>query len=123
MFSPLDGQRATKERETRVVSENEFRTVAKVGDVPEGEGRAYEVGGKLVAVFHDGGEYFAIDDTCPHMGASLAQGALLDGTVICCWHHWRFSIRDGTWVDNPKLKIDAYDVRVEGDHIQVRPRA
>ena len=113
---------AENEKENRPVRENEFQTVAKVGDIPEGEGRAYVVGGKLVAVFNDGAEYHAIDDICPHMGASLAQGALLDGTVICSWHHWRFSICDGTWVDNPKLKIDAYDVRIEGDEIQVRLR-
>ncbi len=99
----------------------EYQTVARVGEIPESQGRAFEVAGKLVAVFNHDGEYFAIDDACPHMGASLAQGQMFEGTVICCWHAWRFSIRDGTWVDNPRLKIDTYDVRVEGDEIQVKP--
>ncbi|MFW6125269.1 MAG: Rieske (2Fe-2S) protein, partial [Pirellulales bacterium] len=70
---------------------SEFQTVARTGEIPEGQGRAFLVGGKLVAVFHEDGQYFAIDDTCPHMGASLAEGQLIGGTVICHWHAWRFS--------------------------------
>ena len=54
----------------------EFKTVAKVGDIPEGEGRAYDIGDYVVAVFLIDGQYTAIDDMCPHMGASLASGFL-----------------------------------------------
>jgi nitrite reductase (NADH) small subunit len=98
---------------------SEYTTVARVGTINEGRGQAFEVNGKLVAVFNDGGEYFAITDLCPHMGASLADGALDDGIVACPWHAWRFSIRDGTWCDNRRIKIDSYAVRIEGDQIQV----
>ena len=30
-----------------------------------------------------------------------------------------FRLSDGTWADNPRLKIGCYPVRVEGDEIQV----
>lgn len=73
----------------------------------------------MIAVFHANGEYHAIDDFCPHMGASLGAGHLEEGTVTCPWHAWRFSISDGTWVDNPKLKVGCYEVRVSGEEIQV----
>ena len=99
----------------------EFVTVAKVGDIPEGEGRAFECNDQMVAVFNDGGEYRAIDDMCPHMGASLAAGHLEDCVVTCPWHAWSFDTRDGTWCENRRLKIDVYDVRVVGDEIQVAP--
>jgi nitrite reductase (NADH) small subunit/3-phenylpropionate/trans-cinnamate dioxygenase ferredoxin subunit len=98
---------------------SEFTTVAKVGDIPEGQGRAYAVNGRLVAVFHENGAYQAIDDFCPHMGASLAGGYLQDGIVMCPWHAWRFKTCDGTWCDNPKISIDSFAVRVLGDEIQV----
>jgi hypothetical protein len=61
----------------------------------------------------------AIDDFCPHMGASLAGGYVENGKVACPWHAWRFCVKDGTWCDNPRIKIDAFEVRVEGDEIQV----
>ncbi len=103
---------------------SDFVTVAKVGSIAEGTGATFQVGERLVAVFLQGGEYFAIDDLCPHMGASLGAGRLdADGVVTCPWHAWHFSVQDGTWCDNPRIKIDAFDVRVVGEEIQVRATA
>jgi nitrite reductase (NADH) small subunit/3-phenylpropionate/trans-cinnamate dioxygenase ferredoxin subunit len=96
-----------------------FKTVARIGDIPPGEGRAYEVEGRMVAVFFVDEEYRAIDDFCPHMGASLAGGAVEDGIVFCPWHAWRFRVCDGTWCDNPVISVDTFEVRIAGDEIQV----
>ena len=101
---------------------SEFITVAKVGALPPGTGGTFHVGDRLVAVFNREGQYFAIDDLCPHMGASLGAGHMDEqGVVTCPWHAWRFAVQDGTWCDNPRIKIDAFEVRVVGDEIQVRP--
>jgi nitrite reductase (NADH) small subunit/3-phenylpropionate/trans-cinnamate dioxygenase ferredoxin subunit len=97
----------------------EFVAVAKVGAIAEGQGATFTVGGRLIAVFLVDGEYRAIDDLCPHMGASLGAGCVTEGTVLCPWHGWRFSLKDGTGCDNPRLKVGAYAVRVVGDEIQV----
>ena len=97
----------------------EFHTVARVGDLAEGEGVTVQVGTKLIALFRDQGEYYAINDVCPHMGASLSGGYLEGGIVTCPWHAWRFRLADGAWADNPRIKIGCYPVRVEGDEVQV----
>jgi nitrite reductase (NADH) small subunit/3-phenylpropionate/trans-cinnamate dioxygenase ferredoxin subunit len=97
----------------------EFQTVCKVGDLGEGEARTVTVGGKLVALFRVNGAFHAIDDVCPHMGASLAGGDVEGGVVTCSWHGWRFRLADGAWADNPRLKIGCYSVRVAGDEVQV----
>ena len=99
---------------------SEFTTIAKREEIPVGEGKAFAVNGRMVAVFHEGDTFHAIDDFCPHMGASLAGGHLQNGVVTCPWHAWRFCIHDGKWCDNPKIKIDSFEVRLEGDDIQVR---
>ncbi len=105
----------------------EFVTVAKLGSIPEGQGITAVVGERLVAVFNSGGQYQAIDDVCPHMGASLGAGECYAGIVTCPWHAWRFKVSDGTWCDSPKIKIDSFEVRIVGDEIQVsmepRPRS
>jgi nitrite reductase (NADH) small subunit/3-phenylpropionate/trans-cinnamate dioxygenase ferredoxin subunit len=100
----------------------EFQSVARVGDIPEGEGRAYPVNGTMVAVYYVDGEYTAVSDTCPHMGASLASGYVEGKTVMCPWHAWRFCVKEGTWLDAPqaKIRLNTYEVRLEGDDIQVR---
>lgn len=99
----------------------EYHTVAQVGDIPPGEGRSYTVAGKMIGLFHIEGAYFAINDFCPHMGASLAAGNVEGDAVYCPWHAWRFCVKDGNWLDNPsgKVKTDCYPVRIAGDEIQI----
>jgi nitrite reductase (NADH) small subunit/3-phenylpropionate/trans-cinnamate dioxygenase ferredoxin subunit len=97
-----------------------WRTVCRLGELADGEGKTVTVGGLLIAVFHNQGQYQAIDDTCPHMGASLSGGYIEEGIVTCPWHAWRFRLCDGVWADNPKIKIGSYPVRIEGDVVQVQ---
>jgi nitrite reductase (NADH) small subunit/3-phenylpropionate/trans-cinnamate dioxygenase ferredoxin subunit len=97
----------------------EFQTVCRVGDLAEGQSKVVEVGGKLVALFRQADGFHAIDDVCPHMGASLSDGHVEDGVVTCPWHAWRFRLADGAWADCPRVKIGCYPVRVVGDEVQV----
>ena len=101
---------------------SEFHTVARVGEIPAGEGRAFHVQDRMIAVFFVDNRYTAINDICPHMGASLAGGSVENGAVYCPWHAWRFNICNGTWEDNPRAKIcqEVFEVRISGDEIQVR---
>jgi nitrite reductase (NADH) small subunit len=98
----------------------EFHTVGRVSDIPEGEARVTEINGKLIAIFHFQGQFFALDDVCPHMGASLAGGEVVEGVVTCPWHGWRFRLADGTWMNAPRVKTGCYAVQVVGDEIQVQ---
>jgi len=72
-----------------------------------------------VAVFNVGGTLYAIDDLCPHMGASLSGGHVDDGCITCPWHYWRFRLSDGAWADSPRVKTGSYPVHVVGDDVQL----
>ena len=98
----------------------EFRTVCKVGDVPEGEGRTVAVGDRLVAVFHSGCAFHAIDDVCTHDGGPLAQGELVGCEIECPLHASKFNLRTGE-VDAPPAKrsIRTHTVHIEDDSICV----
>lgn len=96
-----------------------YQTVAKVGDIAEGQGLPVTIGDRVLAVFLDEGAYYAVDDVCPHKGIPLCDGFLRDKTVTCAWHGWTFSLVDGQWVDNPRIRVGVYPVRVVGDEIQV----
>lgn len=106
--------------DTLIPSDVPFTAVAAAGSIPTGQGRVFEVSGRLVAVFFDGEHYSAIDDLCPHMGASLGSGPMTDGIVTCPWHAWNFQLCDGAWCDNPQLKVEVFEVRVVDATIEVR---
>jgi nitrite reductase (NADH) small subunit len=97
-----------------------FHAVCRDDAVREGDGKTVAVGDKLIAIFRVGGELFAIDDTCPHMGASLSGGYLEDGVVTCPWHAWRFRLSDGAWADNPRIKVGCYPVRAVGGMVEIK---
>jgi len=98
----------------------EFITVARVGEVPPGEGRLVRAEGREIALFFVDGQYYAFDDCCPHAGAPLHTGELCDGTIVCARHRWAFRLDDGRSVDAPTLRAETYEIRVLGDQIQVR---
>jgi len=98
----------------------DFVTVAKVSDVKEGEGKVVEANGKTIALFNVEGKFHAIDNTCKHAQGPLGEG-ICDGNVVTCpWHGWKYNVTDGVCVTNPQVKVDTFEVQVEGDELKVK---
>jgi 3-phenylpropionate/trans-cinnamate dioxygenase ferredoxin subunit len=55
-------------------------------DLQEGRGRHVRTNGLDLAVFRVGDAVYAIDDSCPHAGGSLANGRLQGTRVLCPVH-------------------------------------
>ena len=71
--------------------------VGAVEDLTPGEGRAYVVDGKQVAVFLlADGSVRAMDAVCPHKGGPLADGQIDGSVVVCPLHQYAFSLDDGS---------------------------
>ncbi|WP_280269522.1 bifunctional 3-phenylpropionate/cinnamic acid dioxygenase ferredoxin subunit [Nocardia wallacei] len=88
--------------------------VARLDDLPVGEVATVRTsGGVPISVFHTEEGLFAIDDTCTHQDASLADGWVEDCTVECPLHDSCFDLRTGTVSGPPaKVPVRTYAVRV-----------
>lgn len=74
--------------------------------------------GHAVALYRLGDEVRATSDTCPHLGASLSAGCVVDGFVECPVHHALFDIRTGAADGSvTSTSVRTYPVKVEGDAI------
>lgn len=93
--------------------------VAKLDDLPPGSAREFQADGKLVALFNVSGTIHALDNTCVHRGGPLGQGVLEENVVTCPWHGWQYDVTTGAVVMNPAIKVKKFQVKVEGDDIQV----
>jgi metal-sulfur cluster biosynthetic enzyme/nitrite reductase/ring-hydroxylating ferredoxin subunit len=103
---------------------SDFRQVLAVSDVPDPGKTLVEVDGEMVAVFHVGGSFYAIDDVCTHDGGPLADGELRDHKIACPRHGAKFDIRTGAALSMPAVRpTRAHDVKVEGDAVWVRLRS
>jgi len=62
---------------------------------PPGSKRAFKIADRRVALFNVDGRLHAMDDVCPHAGASLAAGPLKACVVTCPLHAIRFDVTTG----------------------------
>jgi nitrite reductase (NADH) small subunit len=96
-----------------------------------------------VGIFNVGGEFYALKNICPHMGAPLCRGHITgtsepairsdgareirwvrDGEVISCpWHHWEFDIKTGATLFPSRNRVRRYPVTVESPDVEARLRA
>ena len=99
----------------------ELVTVGRVEDVPEGRGATVELkSGAQLALFHVAGSFYAVENTCPHRGAPLADGNLCGTTVECDWHGWRFDLRTGACLTHASDRVETYEVLIEDGWIKIK---
>ena len=84
--------------------------------VPPGEGKAFEIGGRRVAVFRTrGGELYATQAVCPHKGGPLADGVVGGRTVICPLHAYKYDLKSGQPLGNGCPALQTYRVELGAD--------
>ena len=73
---------------------------SKIGRKP----RELDLFGRQLVAWRDGaGRASIMPRHCPHLGASLAIGKVVDGRLRCAFHHWKFDA-SGTCVDVPGVE-------------------
>ena len=82
-------------------------------DIPAGSGARLALpNGDELAVFNVNGEYYAIENSCPHKGAPLSDGQLCGHVIECSLHGWQFDVRTGECLTVPD-KVRTYRVTNE----------
>jgi nitrite reductase/ring-hydroxylating ferredoxin subunit len=55
-----------------------------------------KAGRKTLCIARNQNGFYAMEDECPHQGASLAKGFCNnEGEIICPWHHHPFNLKTG----------------------------
>jgi 3-phenylpropionate/trans-cinnamate dioxygenase ferredoxin subunit len=94
--------------------------VTDTRNLPPGSAAAFDVEGNRIALFNVGGTIYAIEDTCTHAGASLAEGTVEGTKVTCPWHGAEFDLTNGSALTPPAFEgVRTFRVVVEGDAIHV----
>ncbi|MHC8354100.1 Rieske (2Fe-2S) protein [Pseudomonas sp. LB3P81] len=95
-----------------------LRVCVPAGKHPQVGGRSlFEFDGKSLALFNVEGDLYAIDDSCPHQGASLCGGRLEGRVIQCCAHGLRFDLRSGCLLNSTQVKVATYPVEVVNDQV------
>lgn len=86
-----------------------------IEEFPEGVARAFRLpNGEEVALFRYQGSFFALDNSCPHMGGPLSEGEVEEGHVTCPWHGWQFDLKTGQCLSQLGEDAKSYPLCKEG---------
>ena len=96
-----------------------FVRVASISDLNPGENKIVFIEDEEIALFNIDGEFFAISNSCPHRGGPLGDGTLEGDIITCPLHGWRFNVKSGMNEIMPNVKVQCYQVKIEGNDILV----
>lgn len=95
--------------------------IGRIDSLPVGRPVLAVAGGRRLAVVRTAdGRIHVLDDSCPHAGGPLSEGAVLDGKIICPYHTWFFDLKTGHCVEGRATeRVPVYPAGVDGDHVWV----
>jgi nitrite reductase/ring-hydroxylating ferredoxin subunit len=113
------------------------------GTVDEfGEGIRIIVGGvgREVGVLRHDGRFHAFANRCLHQGGPVCEGIIVGKVetqlgpdrrevgrgfsterlhLVCPWHAWEYDLETGECAADPRLRLQKFPVRVDGDRVFV----
>jgi len=101
--------------------------IADINEIPIGSKKKIETAMGTILVVNIRGDFYALDNKCPHMGGSLGDGTLEGNHIICPKHGASFDVTTGKNVKGAKIAFikanvkDArsYPLKVEGNEILI----
>lgn len=75
---------------------------------------------KAIAVFNLEGEFYAIEDFCPHQGLPLSEGPVEQNEIECPFHGARFCLKTGEVKSPPAWSgLNTFHTRIENSVVQI----
>ena len=93
-------------------------TTAANNQVALGRVTTIQVGKKKVCIAHTIEGFFAVNDKCPHNGASLGNGYCTnEGSVVCPVHRYHFDLKTGRAKSGGGDYVQTYPIEVREDGV------
>lgn len=109
--------------------------IAKTNEIPPGERKIVEIGGRSIGVFNVNNNYVAVLNICPHELAPICRGRVSGTTLpsqpnefrwgregeilFCPWHGWEFDLLTGKALADRRKRLHLHTVTIEDDVIYV----
>ncbi|HWV05713.1 MAG TPA: Rieske 2Fe-2S domain-containing protein [Ralstonia sp.] len=94
--------------------------VASAGELSAVDRKLVFVNGRSIVLFNVEGRLHAIDNSCPHNGASLASGRLVGNVLQCPAHGLRFDLATGCTPGSGGLCLKTYPVQETDGHVVIQ---
>ena len=109
--------------------------VGAVEEVGPRQTKIVELGKRSIGIFNVKGQYYAMNNVCPHAGAPLCKGFVTgtpvsetpyavtwerEGEIVRCpWHSWEFDIATGRAIAGPRRSVRTFAVHAKNGRLFV----
>ncbi len=90
---------------------------ANSADIAPGQSKTIIVQGRELGVYNVAGEFYCIDNMCPHAGGPIADGQIEGDVVYCPYHMWPFNVKTGEATFNSNVCVQKYECKIEGEEV------
>ena len=100
---------------------NQFVRVCPASELPaEGQVGEFTAQGQSLCVARVNGAIAVLDGVCPHEGGPLGEGIVEEGRVVCPWHAYAFDPRSGVSDQDPVVKVQVFQSKIEAGELLVK---
>ncbi|MEC4683468.1 MAG: Rieske 2Fe-2S domain-containing protein [Nitrospirota bacterium] len=85
----------------------------------DNEGQLVVADGQEIALFKLEGQFYAVENRCPHRGGYLADGSVRGHNVTCPLHGWTFDLTSGQSLTRPDQRIGCFQISASGDDVTI----
>lgn len=99
----------------------DFKVVAKLPELKEGEVKGIKVNGEQIALYKLGDSVFATTDICTHEECEISENFYVEGNEVeCTCHGSRFDIKTGENTVPPAAKpLKTFKTKIQGEDVLV----
>lgn len=78
--------------------------------------------GKQICLVSYDGDFFAVQNSCPHAGAQLSNGWCSKGKIVCPYHRQEFDLQTGRGAVGQGNYVNTYplEMRIDGLYIGIK---
>lgn len=110
-----------EKKEEKKTEGKKWEEAASCDDVKEGLPLSVKVGNRNIVFIRRGDKIYASGAKCPHYGAPLGEGVLIDHVLTCPWHTARFDVTSGMMVSPPALDdLSRFEVKIRKGKVYVK---
>jgi 3-phenylpropionate/trans-cinnamate dioxygenase ferredoxin subunit len=78
------------------------------------------IAGKKICIAHSQQGFFAVNDKCPHNGASLGNGyCTKDNSIVCPLHRYHFDLKTGRAKSGLGDVVETYPLEIRPDGVYI----
>ena len=114
-----DNLHATQDEGPHDEGPREWISVDLPAPLIDGQAKEVMIRGRVIALFRQEGDLFAMDGMCAHQGGPIAEGVVEHGCVTCPWHGWQYELATGIQTINRQPLQETFQVRENDGLVEI----